>query len=36
MIDSNTKMTRRSFLGTVGTLTSAVLLAPRLLPAGEF
>ena len=35
MIDSNTKMTRRSFLGTVGTLTSAMLLAPRLLPAGE-
>lgn len=35
MIDSNTKMTRRSFLGTVGTLTSAMLLPPRLLPAGE-
>ena len=35
MIDSNIKMTRRSFLGTVGTLTSAMLLAPRRLPAKE-
>ena len=35
MIDPNIKITRRSFLGTVGTLTSAMLLAPRRLPAEE-
>ncbi len=35
MIDSYTNMTRRSFLGTVGALTSAMLLRPRRLPAAE-
>ena len=35
MIDPNTKMTRRSFLGTVGALTSTMLLAPHLLSAQE-
>ncbi|WP_372682085.1 aldo/keto reductase [Desulfosarcina sp.] len=35
MIDPNIKMTRRSFLGTVGTLTSVMLLPPRRLPAAE-
>ena len=35
MIDPHVNMTRRSFLGTVGALTSAMLLAPRLLSAQE-
>ena len=35
MIDPNIKMTRRSFLGTVGTLPSAMLLPPRRLSAEE-
>ena len=35
MIDPNVNMTRRSFLGTVGALTSAMLLAPHLLSAEE-
>lgn len=35
MIDPHVKITRRSFLGTVGALTSAMLLPPRLLSAEE-
>ena len=35
MIDPHVKITRRSFLGTVGALTSAMLLAPHLLSAEE-
>ncbi|MGA6926288.1 MAG: aldo/keto reductase [Desulfosarcina sp.] len=35
MIDPHVKITRRSFLGTVGVLTSAMLLPPRLLSAEE-
>jgi diketogulonate reductase-like aldo/keto reductase len=35
MIDPHIKITRRSFLGTVGALTSTILLAPRLLSAEE-
>ena len=35
MIDPNVKITRRSFLGTVGALTSAMLLPPHLRSAEE-
>ncbi len=35
MIDPHVNMTRRSFLGTVGALTSTMLLAPHLLSAQE-